>query len=163
MEIGEAQDTRFQEREWRVQRAGWVALAVFVIGATLGLFGPGPLSLSSVASSEGTLQVQYYRFARLGRDAMVTVTVAPDVVSDGVVDVWWNSPYLDEMKVNGVTPEPDTVTGIDERVRYAFAAQPGDELTITFDLTPDGMWSKRAEIAVGDGTERVTYDQFIYP
>jgi hypothetical protein len=62
-----------------------------------------------------------------------------------------------------VTPKPDSVTAIDGRVRYRFLAEPGDQLTVTFDITPDGVGAKRAEIAVADGTQRVTYDQFIYP
>jgi hypothetical protein len=161
LELGEVQDTRFQEREWHAQRIAWLVLFVVIVGAALGLLGPGPLSLSQAQSPDDAVQAEYYRFARRGGDGTVTVTVAAFL--DWNVDVWWNSAYLEEMTVNGVTPEPDSVTAIDGRVRYRFLAEPGDQLTVTFDITPDGVGAKRAEIAVADGTQRVTYDQFIYP
>jgi hypothetical protein len=101
---------------------------------------------------------------RLRGGCAVTVTVAEAAVRDGSVDLWWNSSYLDEMTVDGVTPEPDTVTAIGGRVRYSFAAEAGEgPLTVTFDLTPDGMGPQRAEVAVADGDEQLTFDQLIYP
>lgn len=164
METGEVQDTRFQEREWQVQRVGWGLLFLGIVAALLGVFGPGPLSLSTAQSTGQAVQAQYYRFARLGGQGTVTVTVAEAGVRDGAVDVWWNGAYLDEMTVNGVTPEPDSVTAIGGRVRYRFAAEPrGGPLSFTFDLTPDGTGSKHAEVAVAEGIERLTYQQFIYP
>lgn len=165
METGEVQDTRFQEREWQLQRAAWGLLFLGVVASLLGAFGgPGPLSLSMARSTGQAIQAQYYRFARLGGEGPVTVTVTEAGVRDGTVDVWWNSAYLDQMAVNSVTPEPESTTAIGDRVRYRFAAEPREgPLTFTFDLTPDGIGSKHAEVAVADGTQRLTYRQFIYP
>jgi hypothetical protein len=164
LHISEVQDTRFQEREWTVQRVGWVLLVAFVVAALLGFLGPGPLSHSQAESTNGTIHAEYYRFVRLGGAGTVTVTVAPSAIGPDSMDVWWNGSYLDETKVEGVTPEPDTVTAIGGRVRYTFAAESSDRpVVVTFDLTPDGMGSKSAEVAVGDGAEHLTFDQFVYP
>lgn len=78
--------------------------------------------------------------------------------------MWWNASYLGEMRIEHVAPQPDSVTAVGDRVRFRFAAEAGGApLELTFDLTPDGMWSKRAEIAVADGREPLTFDQLIYP
>jgi len=41
LEIDE--DLSFQRREWRVQRGGWVVMAVLILLALLGLTGRGPI------------------------------------------------------------------------------------------------------------------------
>lgn len=164
MQTGEVQDLRFQRREWRIQRVGWLLMFGFVVAGLLGVFGPGPLSLSTAESADRSVVVEYYRFARMGGPGTVTVTVGPDLVRDGTVDVWWNAAYLDEMRIEDVAPEPESVTAVGDRVKFGFAAESGGApLDFTFDLTPDGMWSKRAEIAVADDRAQLTFDQFIYP
>jgi hypothetical protein len=42
LHISEVQDTRFQEREWTVQRVGWVLLVAFVVAALWGSWARGP-------------------------------------------------------------------------------------------------------------------------
>ncbi|HET8720461.1 MAG TPA: hypothetical protein VFM24_00430, partial [Nitrospira sp.] len=42
------QDLRFQERIWRIERVGWLAMAAILFAAVLGLFGRGLLSQASV-------------------------------------------------------------------------------------------------------------------
>jgi len=36
-------DHRFHRNEWRLQRIGWVLVALFLVLAVAGLFGNGPL------------------------------------------------------------------------------------------------------------------------
>lgn len=44
------EDLRLQHRLWTAERVGWLMVGVLVLAALAGLFGTGPLSLSSVAS-----------------------------------------------------------------------------------------------------------------
>jgi hypothetical protein len=46
------EDLNFQRREWKIQRAGWVTMALVIIAALLGVFGAGPLS-SATIETEG--------------------------------------------------------------------------------------------------------------
>lgn len=55
-----SQDLNFQRREWVVQRVGWVVMAVLLVAALLGLFGPGPLSKSIAGSASGPVRAEYY-------------------------------------------------------------------------------------------------------
>ena len=48
------QDLVLQQRTWRVQRIGWVVLALIVLCGTLGLFGGiGPLNSTSTQAADG--------------------------------------------------------------------------------------------------------------
>lgn len=127
---------------------GWAGLSsACSSSARRSVCSAGRLSLSSVASSDGSVQVAYYRFARLGADGVV----APEAVTDDVVRVRRSRSHPDQMTINAITPSrtlwplslpvcatsslPNPGPRADDRVRP-------DALT--------GLWSKHAEIAVGD-------------
>ena len=57
-----SQDLTFQRRSWIVQRVGWVMLALLILAALGGLFGPGPLSRARAGPHDGPLWVEYQRF-----------------------------------------------------------------------------------------------------
>jgi len=51
-------DIAYQQREWRVQRIGWVAMALIVVAALLGASGSaGPLATARATASDGSREL----------------------------------------------------------------------------------------------------------
>jgi hypothetical protein len=83
----EAND-RLQRGEWRLQRAGHVALcAVTLFAAAGGFGGGGPLAQVTRSSADGRLQVEYERFVRRDAPSRTTVLVSQPAEGDLVLEL----------------------------------------------------------------------------
>ena len=98
-------DHRFHRNEWRIQRIGWVLVALFLALAAAGLFGNGPLSRAHADSAGGRLE--YQRFTRFGLTTDLVVT--PVASANGITRVEISGDYLEAFRVEHVTPEPAAV------------------------------------------------------
>jgi hypothetical protein len=159
-------DMVFQRRSWIVQRVGWVVMTLLVVGAALGLLGPGPLSRATV-SLPGVLEADYQRFTRYEDLETLTVRVAPAVTTSRVVRLSVNREYLDHAQITTVTPHPERVEAAHARVIYVFrVAERGRPLDVTFNLKPRNIGRVEARLAVespnGRGPE-LTMRQFAFP
>jgi hypothetical protein len=158
LEIDE--DLPFQERMWRAQRVGWALFAIIIVAATLGLFGPGPLS--SATAEQGPLRVEYNRFERFEAPATLDVHVAPGFTGETVA-VWLPHDYLQHVEVASISPEPLEVRDGDNRLTYYFSLQePGAPAWITFHLTPMRPGLLAAQVGLDEGPA-VQFTQFVYP
>jgi hypothetical protein len=119
-ELEIAEDIRFQEREWKVERIGWVLLALIVLLALAGLFGTGPLSSASVDDADGALTVGYERFIRHDGRSTLTIDVTGDQASNGEIEIWLSQEYLDAFELQNVSPQPADVIGAGDRTIYVF-------------------------------------------
>lgn len=63
-ELETSQDIDLQSRAWAVQRVGWGVIALTVLAALLGLFGPGLFNNATAGSKEAPLWLEYKRFGR---------------------------------------------------------------------------------------------------
>ena len=122
------QDMDFQRREWRMERAGWAGLTVFVLAACAGAFGGGPLSHATASDPSGQLVLQYERFVRASAASELRVRVRPSAATEGEVAVWIDLSYLRDLEVSSVVPEPKRVEQDGERVTYVFASTAAGEL-----------------------------------
>ncbi len=155
------QDQRFQQREWRVQRFGWIALALLIALAALGLFGNGPLS--STAATSADLTVGYQRFARNQGQQTLLVAVQPGHQREGRVDVLLSRSLLDAVELQQIFPEPSGTTTQPAHLVLAFdVAEPSATLEVRLQLRGDAVGPVRGEVALTDGT-RVPVRQFLYP
>lgn len=146
------QDLSFERREYVVQRIGRAAMVLIVVAALLGYAGTGPLSLTQTESSTGSLGVIYERFGRRGHSTDITLHVDGSVAENGEIDVWVSSDYLDRMQLDGITPQPDQAASADEGVVYTFLVdEPGDPLTVNFNLTIDAMGPETGRIGLRNG------------
>ena len=48
------QDLCQERREWKIQRVGWLLMALMLVAALAGLLGPGPLSSTIAEDSRST-------------------------------------------------------------------------------------------------------------
>jgi hypothetical protein len=148
---------RFHRREWRVQRIGWVVVAIFLALALAGLFGGGPLSHTRASGTEGV--VEYERFVRNGAPTELVVT--PSGSSHGVSRIEITSEYLEAVRVVRITPEPAAVRISGARLVYEFAAAaPG--ASVTFHIDPQHLWRHRAEVTIDAGAPLPIW-QLTYP
>lgn len=150
----------FHQREWRIQRIGWVFIALVPLLALAGFFGGGPLSEVRVTDAAvGTLQ--YERFVRRGAGTVVTIEPGANTRPAKGVRVALASDYLRAFRIEQITPEPSHTRLARGQVIYEFEqAEPG--ATITFHLQPQEIGTHRTELTVG-ASAPVTVRQFTYP
>lgn len=161
LEIDE--DLAFQEREWNAERLGWVGLFVVVAVALLGLFGNGPISWTSATTDDGTLEVSFERFGRRGGSETLTVRADGSAASEGAWQLDIGRDYLGAVRVEVVTPEPDTVETVAGAVRYTFLqAEDGADLEVELSLTPTSLWGASGEIGLA-GADAVSVHHFFFP
>jgi hypothetical protein len=150
-------DHRFHRNEWRIQRIGWVLVALFLALAAAGLFGNGPLSRAHADNGAG--RIEYQRFTRFGLSTDLVIT--PAASTNGVTRVEISGDYLEAFRVEHVTPEPATVRLAGSRLLYEFASTtPG--ASISFHLTPQRLWRRSATITI-DGGAPLDISQLTYP
>jgi hypothetical protein len=152
----------FQHREWQVQRIGWWALAVFVLAASLGLFGGGPLSHTAVADPNGALRVEYERFLRMRAPQRLSIRARTTRPGDSEpLQLQISREYFEAMQIDRVLPDPLDVTIGPDDVMLRFPPIATGEVTIVIDSMPLHAGRHRAEIRASNGAV-VGIRQFTY-
>lgn len=151
------QDVEFQEREWRLQRVAWVAMALVVLAALAGLIGPGPLS--ATRTEAGGVGARYDRFMRYGVDTELEISVR-DVPADSVV-VRFARAYLEKFDVIQIHPEPAAHFAAAGTLAHVFRFS-GAPARVLYRLEPKSPGRARGAVSV-DGAGAVTVDAFVYP
>lgn len=161
LEVNE--DLEFQRREWRAERIGWALLFLLILVAAVGLFGHGPLSWTSATSRDGTLEVSFERFGRNGGTQSLVVRAGASSAADREWQLDVGDDYVGAVKFTSISPQPDATDRIPGGIRYTFSqAEPAADLEVTFELTPDSLWSVSGELRLA-GHEPVTVQQFFFP
>lgn len=157
------QDVRFQDREWTVERVGWLLLVALLIIAVLGLFGNGPLSRTTSSSPDAGLKVAYERFGRRGGSQELTLRASANAATNGSWQIEVTRAYLASLEIVTITPEPDSAETTRRGVRYTFTqAAPDAALEVIFAVTPRSLWSHSGEIRIGDEPPATVW-QFFFP
>jgi hypothetical protein len=147
----------FHHAEWRIQRVGWVLVALFLALAIGGVFGNGPLSRAHLANAAGS--VDYERFTRYGLSTDLVVT--PVASAHGVNRVAISADYLEMFRIERITPEPAAVRISGPDIVYEFAsASPG--ASISFHMRPQRLWRHGATVTI-DGGAPLPIAQLTYP
>jgi hypothetical protein len=165
-QVGDLQideDVRFSERSWTVQRIAWVAMAAIIIGAMLGLLGPGWLSHRQVGGLGDPVQLSYHRLARWQTSTSLTVELTPLAARDGVYRFWLSREFIAQANIDRVTPPPLRVETGADRQTFFFAADPATSpTTITVHLEPEQVGRVRGQAGLDDG-EPLTFDLWVLP
>lgn len=157
------QDLDLQERGWRIERFSWVVMLLLIVLALLGLFGTGPLSSASAGDTDSGISARYQRFVRQGGNESITISINPDQVSQGRIELWLSSTFLNQIDIMQIIPQPDEVQSSGSGQTYAFLADsPSGPITVSFSYRPQtvGRLPVEARVAGGPGVE---FTQYAYP
>jgi hypothetical protein len=157
------QDLAFEQRNWRVQRLGWAAMALFVLAGLTGAFGRGLLASAEAASPGGLLRVHYDRLARHGAPGELRLAVAPAAIDDGTVRILISRPFLEGQRIEDIQPAPASSLASGDALLYAFHVRPGEQAHILIRVVPDSQGLRTADISLAGGGERVSIRQFVFP
>ena len=156
------QDLKHQRLEWKVERAGWIVMALFILAALAGLLGRGPLS-DSVAGERGSrLWAEYQRFARYQAPAIIRVHLTPGDSPEGKVRLRLNRDFIERIELRLVDPEPEIVAADAGGMVYTFLLAAGQPTTVTYHLEANAFGSLPVSLAV-EGGDALSFRQFIYP
>jgi hypothetical protein len=158
-------DMEFQRREWDVQRVGWIAIALVMLAAALGLFGRGPLARASAGShaAGSPLTLEYERFLRKHSSTSLVVQLAPNATPDGLARVWIDRTYVDRVEIDETVPRPSNVSADADRVVYTFHLDdPARAARVVFELQPDDKGVLEGRIGLASSPP-VSFRQLVYP
>ena len=156
------QDLDFQRRQWRLERAGWVLIALVVALAALGLFGTGPISSATAGGGEEGLTVEYQRFVRRQGQLELVIGIDARHASNGQVALRIDGDYLASVRIQEVSPEPVEVRADGADRVYVFAiAEGASSVEVTIGGAPQEIGRLRGEVGAGDSA--VSFSQFSYP
>lgn len=151
-----------RERLSVAQRIGWSVLALIVVGALAGLFGPGLLTTVTQTAPSGLVQFEYPRFTRYIADTYLHLRVRPDPAQPGKAQVWISSEYLSGVQVQQVQPTPSSWTGVDGGVVLAFPVKGLEPITVQMLVRPDEVGLLPGALGA-PGREPIEFWQFVYP
>ena len=166
------QNIRFQEREWQLQRLGWIVFAAIVIAAVLGLFGGGGVFAQKRVDSGSGLALEFSRFERRGAFAKLRIDVEPTDPSRTEFSIWIDRRYLQDMDVENITPTPVRTEFAGDRLHFVFHSRANemDKLTeagpyrITFMLKANHFGITEGKIGLVDGANTtIRFRQLFYP
>ncbi|WP_312374129.1 hypothetical protein [Stutzerimonas nitrititolerans] len=153
------EDMRFQEKLWKLERTGWVALSLVVAITLLGVFGAGPLSQATAQTPGGDLDIRYQRFERNGAASQLQVKAKAG--SDGQVWLAIDGALLERFTVESIHPQPLVAEAFGNGMRLQFQPDAQGWATAYLTLRPDGVGPAKS-VARLNG-QSVTLSQFIYP
>ena len=114
-----AQDIRSLNRAWKVQRAGWIVIALLLLAALAGLFGSGPVG--DAREEAAALRVDYVRDA-VDVDAVSPPPLRVERGSERTVFVFAGSPGEARFSIRHRTAgRVDGTIGVDGGQAVAFS------------------------------------------
>lgn len=162
-------DERFDRWANRVQRVFWLLMVLALVGAVLGLFGNGVLAETTAeAGGSPALTVRYDRLARYQSPGEVVMEVrSPPDASAETLELAVSRGYLADVRLTGVTPEPEEVVVEADRYVYRFSVADWSEpVRVHFELEPDHWGRLRGTVQArvgGAESAPVSIRQWVYP
>ena len=147
---------------WLVDRVAWAALLLVIVAGLFGLFGQGGLSSQRAQSPDGRLAVEYERFARRGGDNVLRLEITGQSGADSL-SLWLDRQYVEAMKVDGISPEPQEQVVAVDRYVYSWSHEPDVTLRVTFDFTVSDIGGLTGAAGLEGSDVVVGFDQFLYP
>lgn len=158
---------RFRDVQWMVQRIFWAIALLILLAALLGFFGGGPLSGGEerVEGDGYSYELSYNRWNRQKNPQELDLRVAGSNLAGETLRVTVPQSFLDDVSVEGVTPDPDSTSLRSEGAVYSWQLGEGDEFAVTFDYTADDWRTLKGDllVAIGESEETLSFSQFLFP
>ena len=157
------QDLVFTRRQLRIQRAGWIAMALILVAAFAGVFGDGPLADAHAGTAGGPVRVNYHRIDRKHRPTAFAVDFAPDATADGGVRLFVNDDLLAGIDLADIIPQPSAMRAAPGGTIFVIAIdQPGQAVTIRMAYEYNHPGLIRAEIGLA-GSPPLRFSVLVLP
>lgn len=157
------EDIAFQQRSWRYQRIGQLAVILLVLAGAIGLFGGGVIGVRQQSDASGRLLIEHPRFMRADAAYEIRLEVSPRLVEHRELNLWIDRTILKNLQIETISPAPESVQLQAGRYLYRFSAEAGQELApIAFYVRSRGMGSSRGRIGIVNGPD-LAVGYFIYP
>ena len=158
-----SQDMDFQRRMWTVQRVSWGIMALTLVAAVLGLFGPGLLNNVVAGSKAAPLWLEYKRFGRFQAPTTLRIHLGKGAGRNGKVRVLLNRDYLNGMQIQQITPQPESVEAGAKDLTYVFQVPESNQRTaVTFYLQTQQIGPLSGQVRLFE-EQSLHFSQFIYP
>ncbi|MGQ0815806.1 MAG: hypothetical protein ACT4O1_15330 [Gemmatimonadota bacterium] len=154
------EDLAFLRKDWRVQRIGWVVVALIILLGLVGVFGRGPAAHKQIGDPR-TLAASFDGVVRHGALTEVTVTVG-DFQPDSVFRLFLSGEYLRSFEIVDIIPEPSAAGLSGHFVFYEFRRTTRGPVNVVFHINPDGYWQQVGRIGLA-GTGPLRFSQFVLP
>jgi hypothetical protein len=157
------EDMNFQQKEWTVERFGWILMFLLILLALIGVFGVGPVSATTLGGEDGALWIEYERFGRFKSPATLRIHPSPEAIENGEVVFWVEAGYLKNFQIEYILPNPDSVEIGQDQYIYHFTVDPqGEPDVINFYMQTEAIGSLKGNI--GHGQDLVMeLSHFIFP
>lgn len=142
------EDIEFEKRQWRVQRVGWIAMALILLLAAAGGFGKGPLSHASARNED--IRVDYERFPHSEAPSPMEIEVSSGRGSEANVRIAFNRSYLELVPFTHLDPEPLKVEVTPDELIFEFAAVGDRPVRLSLEQTAHGPGTASARIRRAD-------------
>jgi len=145
------EDLRHHQRQWRVERIGWLVMATILAAAGAGLLGGGPLSEATVGAEGSTWRIEYDRFERYHSPAELRFHVDGAMAAEGAIGLRLGHDFLRAATDIQFEPSPRSEEVVPDGALWVFAASdatPGRTAVITVSYEADdfGPLSIRASV-----------------
>ena len=147
--------------EWRVERAGWVIIALILLTALLGGLGNGPLAHAS--RSAGAARLDFDRIVRHGSPVELRLAAGADAMRNGRILVSFDSAFSETASVRHIQPAPVASSNTASRLTFEFSVPDGaTESTIVFALEHRRIGRIGGRLTVQEDIH-LPFHQFVLP
>jgi hypothetical protein len=160
-EVAVGEDLAFQRSWWKFERIIWMVFILIIVADLAGVFGRGPLAHAAMGASTDPVAVQYERVERTGTPSMMTVTLRPEAVHDGIARLYVSDSVVSGLGAQRIVPQPATTTIGHDGLTYTFPMSAFHGV-IRFELEPSS--AGRYTFTVGTpGTPSLTGSVIVVP
>ena len=154
------EDFTFKRKEWMVERCGWLAMALLVVLACVGLFSNGLLSKTIVSDPGGNLKIEYERFQRFQSPSTIRVEILPSGGTNGV-GLLFEEALMRDLHIETIYPPPgDTrLAGNGTVLHFPASSLPA---SIVMRVKPEAIGRIGGNIGL-EGHAPARLSMFVYP
>jgi len=150
---------RHHQSAWRVERIGWLLMALVLAATLLGIFGDGPLSHARSGSARH-LSVRYDRLLRSSAPAQYAFVA--NAGGAGELRLRFDRSLMEDIELDSVVPQPETEEAGPDYTEFVFRVRGNAPVNIDFRYRAATFGRRSGRVSV-DGQQAVLIDQFVYP
>lgn len=139
------------------RRIGFTFLIVIILAAMAGCFSSGYFSSSHKENHDGSIKLDYQRFARLLKDFDITIKTQGTTP----VTLQLGEDFTEVYLIENITPQPTEMYSQGNKLYLRYSGT-GENLTLWLTLKPTSPGRFTSSLSVNNQGE-LTFTQLVYP